>query len=64
MDYREFMAQAPRDLQPKVLTEESMLQDWAQRLGKTTEELTEEERQQCFQNHINVCWTDYDLATS
>ena len=55
---------APKDCQPGVLTEEKMLDWWAKRLGKTREELTEEEIHAAWENHDAVCWTEADLANS
>ncbi len=65
MDYYDMMRQyAPKDCQPGVLTEEKMLDWWAKGLGKTREELTEEEIHAAWENHDAVCWTEADLANS
>ena len=38
------MAFAPKDCQPTVITKNSRLEEWAKRLGKKVEDLTDEEK--------------------
>lgn len=42
------MSQAPRDLQPKTISVESVLEWQAKRLDKKVEDLTKEEREAAF----------------
>lgn len=42
------MSYAPRDLQPKIISRESVLEEQAKRLGKKVDELTKEEKEAAF----------------
>ena len=65
MDYFEMMDEyAPKDCRPGRLTEEGMYENWAKHLGKKVEDLTEQDKNDAWENHDTVCWTEYDLATS
>ena len=55
MDYKEMMSRAPQGCQPKVMTSQSRLEDWARHLGKKVEDLTESEKEAERQNWERVC---------
>ena len=64
MDLRELMIYAPKDCQPTVVTQESRLAEWAKRLGKKVEDLTEEDKKAEAEDYAETCMTDYDMMTS
>ena len=55
MDLNELMSYAPKDCQPTVVTRESRLRDWAKRIGKKYEDLTEEDKKKEAEDWDSVC---------
>jgi thioredoxin-related protein len=64
MDYEEFMSYAPKDCQPTVITMESRWKDWAKRIGKKVEDLTEEDKKEEAESWDIACNTPCDWMNS
>ena len=64
MDLRELMQYAPEDCRPTVITKESRLAVYAKRIGKTVDELTEEDKKAEQEDYNQTCWSSYDLMSS
>ena len=64
MDYRDLMNHAPEGTHVTVITRESRLENYAKRIGKTVEELTDEDKKNEAEMYDAACWSPYDLATS
>ena len=46
---------APKDCQPTVITKQSRLEYWAKRIGKTVDELTEEDKKAEQEDWDKIC---------
>lgn len=64
MDLEELMQFAPKDCQPTVITNNSILEEWAKAHNKSVEEMTDEEKEQAKMQYQWCCMTDYDMLTS
>ncbi len=62
MDIRDLIQFAPEDCKPTIITRESILEEGAKRLGKTVEEMTDEEKKKEFDNYAAVCMLDTDFS--
>ena len=64
MEYKDLMAFAPKDCQPTVITKNSRLEEWAKRLGKKVEDLTDEEKKAEADDWAQTCCTECDWMNS